>query len=576
MSRREQPKTEFLKSLLQEKAITLDAYQQLIKEETIDAVEGILAAQKGIPEEVLARARGKAFGFPYEDLIGRKIDQKVLKNIPLEFASHYQVAAYDLKGDTLSVALINATDLKAQEAVEFLVRERGLKVHYAITTPDAYQGVIKQYGSLGIEAKEALDVAAGKFAPTTKEKMEGMEEVVKSAPVSKMLSAILKHAVEARASDIHIEPVFNETRVRYRIDGELHTSLVLPKYIHSAIVSRVKVLANLRIDETRVPQDGRIRLEIEGREIDFRISTLPLYSNEKVVMRILDTAEGVPTLEGLGFEGKNIAVMRDNIDKPHGMFLVTGPTGSGKSTTLYAILNVLNSEGVNIVTLEDPVEYYLKGINQSQVRPEVGFTFASGLRSILRQDPDTVMVGEIRDNETAELAIHAALTGHIVLSTLHTNDAFGAIPRFIDMKVEPFLISSTLNVVVAQRLVRKMCQFCKESLEVPDTLVQEVRKELEPVRASLPESVKLDAPLTFWRGKGCKRCNGEGYAGRTAIGEVLGVNEELKTIIANGAKYDQIRDAFNRQGMLTLKQDGIMKAIAGSTTIEEVLSATKE
>ncbi|OGL87720.1 hypothetical protein A3I42_03360 [Candidatus Uhrbacteria bacterium RIFCSPLOWO2_02_FULL_49_11] len=576
MSRREQPKTEFLKSLLQEKAITLDAYQQLIKEETIDAVEGILAAQKGIPEEVLARARGKAFGFPYEDLIGRKIDQKVLKNIPLEFASHYQVAAYDLKGDTLSVALINATDLKAQEAVEFLVRERGLKVHYAITTPDAYQGVIKQYGSLGIEAKEALDVAAGKFAPTTKEKMEGMEEVVKSAPVSKMLSAILKHAVEARASDIHIEPVFNETRVRYRIDGELHTSLVLPKYIHSAIVSRVKVLANLRIDETRVPQDGRIRLEIEGREIDFRISTLPLYSNEKVVMRILDTAEGVPTLEGLGFEGKNIAVMRDNIDKPHGMFLVTGPTGSGKSTTLYAILNVLNSEGVNIVTLEDPVEYYLKGINQSQVRPEVGFTFASGLRSILRQDPDTVMVGEIRDNETAELAIHAALTGHIVLSTLHTNDAFGAIPRFIDMKVEPFLISSTLNVVVAQRLVRKMCQFCKESLEVPDTLVQEVRKELEPVRASLPESVKLDAPLTFWRGKGCQRCNGEGYAGRTAIGEVLGVNEELKTIIANGAKYDQIRDAFNRQGMLTLKQDGIMKAIAGSTTIEEVLSATKE
>ncbi|MFA4872690.1 MAG: GspE/PulE family protein [Patescibacteria group bacterium] len=576
MPRREQPKTEFLKSLLQEKVITLDAYQQLIKEETIDAVEGILAAQGGIPEEVLAKARGKAFGFPYEDLIGRKIDQKVLKNIPLEVAVHYQVAAYDLKGDVLSVALINATDLKAQEAVEFLVRERGLKVHYAITTLSAYQGIIKQYGSLGTEAKEALDVAAGKFAPSAKEKMEGMEEVVKSAPVSKMLSVILKHAVEARASDIHIEPVFNETRVRYRIDGELHTSLVLPKYIHSAIVSRVKVLANLRIDETRVPQDGRIRLEIEGREIDFRISTLPLYSNEKVVMRILDTAEGVPTLEGLGFDGKNFAIMKDNIDKPHGMFLVTGPTGSGKSTTLYAILNVLNSEGVNIVTLEDPVEYYLKGVNQSQVRPEVGFTFASGLRSILRQDPDTVMVGEIRDNETAELAIHAALTGHIVLSTLHTNDAFGAIPRFIDMKVEPFLIASTLNVVVAQRLVRKMCQFCKEPLEVPDNLMQEVRKELESVRASLPETVKLDAPLTFWRGKGCQRCNGEGYAGRTAIGEVLGVNKELKTIIANGAKYDQIRDAFNRQGMLTLKQDGILKAIAGSTTIEEVLSATKE
>jgi type IV pilus assembly protein PilB len=391
-----------------------------------------------------------------------------------------------------------------------------------------------------------------------------------------MVSVILKHAVEARASDIHIEPVFNETRIRYRIDGDLHTSLVLPRYIHSAIVSRIKVLSNLKIDETRIPQDGRIRLELEGRQIDFRISTFPLYSNEKVVMRILDTEEGVPTLEGLGFEGKNLNFMKDNIDKPHGMFLVTGPTGSGKSTTLYAVLNVLNTENVNIVTLEDPIEYYLKGVNQSQVKPDIGYTFAAGLRSILRQDPDIVMVGEIRDSETAELAIHAALTGHIVLSTLHTNDAFGAVPRLIDMKVEPFLISSTLNIVVAQRLVRKICSNCREKTEIPVALQDEIIAALTPVQNALPPEVKLQKPLTLWHGKGCPRCNDTGYAGRSAIAESLNINEEMKAIIADGANHEKVRGAFLRQGMLDLKQDGILKALRGVTTIEEVLAATKE
>ncbi|OGL78990.1 hypothetical protein A3J43_03790 [Candidatus Uhrbacteria bacterium RIFCSPHIGHO2_12_FULL_54_23] len=576
MPRRDQPKIEFLKNLLKANAITLEAYQRLNKERELRAVEGILAVEEKIPEETLARARAAAYRLPFEDLAGRKVDPAVLKALPLEFAEHYGVLAFAREDDLLSVALLNGDDLKAQEAVEFLAREKGYKARFAITTPTAFQGVLKQYGNLGTEVKEALDVAADKFASTTKDAVGEMEEVVKEAPVSKMVSVILKHAVEARASDIHIEPVFNETRIRYRIDGDLHTSLVLPKYIHSAIVSRVKVLSNLKIDETRVPQDGRIRLEIEGREIDFRVSTFPLYSNEKVVMRILDTAEGVPTLEGLGFDGKNLASMKDNIDKPHGMFLVTGPTGSGKSTTLYAILNILNAEGVNIVTLEDPVEYYLKGVNQSQVKPDIGYTFAAGLRSILRQDPDIVMVGEIRDSETAQLAIHAALTGHIVLSTLHTNDAFGAMPRLIDMKVEPFLLASTLNIVVAQRLVRKICAHCRAETEVPQSLQDEVIRELQPVIAALPPDVKLVKPLTFWRGKGCARCGDTGYAGRSAIGEVLNVDETMKAIVAEGAKYEKVRAAFDRQGMFNLKQDGIVKALKGVTTIEEVLSATKE
>jgi len=577
MPRRDQPKIEFLKFLLQEKAISLESYQRLAREESLESIETILQKEETISDEVFARARAKAFGLPYEDLVGKKIDAEVLKIIPAEFAENNKVAAYDKRGDTLCVALLDGTDLKAQEGIEFLARDKGLKVQYAITTQLAYHNILKQYASLGTEVKEALDVAADRFAPPKETaKVEGeMEEVVKSAPVAKMVSVILKHAVDARASDIHIEPVMNETRIRYRIDGELQTSLVLPKYIHPALVSRVKVMANMKIDETRVPQDGRIRVQVAGRDIDFRISTLPLYNHEKVVMRILDTEDKVPTFADLGFSGKNLALMEDSIKKPHGMFLVTGPTGSGKSTTLYAVLNILNEDKVNIVTLEDPVEYYLKGVNQSQIYPDIGYTFATGLRSILRQDPDIVMVGEIRDNETAELAIHAALTGHIVLSTLHTNDALGAVPRLMDMKVEPFLIASTLNIIVAQRLVRKMCQHCREPVEIPPEVLKEVQLELAQMGPHLPPDIKLDA-LTFWRGKGCPRCGNTGYTGRNAISEVLGMDDEFKSVIARGAQFDEIKETFKRQGMLTLKQDGLLKAVAGITTIEEVLTATKE
>ena len=485
------------------------------------------------------------------------------------------------RSDVVKIALVDPLNLKARGAADFIGRGKNLKIKYFIATLNDFQKALQQYGSLKTEVGEALKVAEDRFAGIGESdgvSGEKMESVIKSAPISKMVSVILKHAVESRASDVHIEPTIGESRVRYRIDGVLHTSLVLPKYIHSAIISRIKVMSNLKIDETRVPQDGRIRLNIGGKNIDFRVSTLPLYAQEKVVMRILDTSSGISNWEQLGFDGVNLKLMQENIKKPHGMFLVTGPTGSGKSTTLYAALQILNQEKVNIVTLEDPVEYYLQGVNQSQVRPEVNFTFASGLRSILRQDPDIIMVGEIRDNETAELAIHASLTGHFVLSTLHTNDAFGAIPRLMDMEVEPFLLASTLNIVIAQRLVRTICSECKQSFQAPDSLRQQIQEIYDSISEnSLPDKLKGKPDLyTFYKGRGCPRCDNTGYKGRMAVVEVLDVNDKIKNVIYSSKDLSVIKDMFVKQGMLTLKQDGLIKALDGRTTIEEVLTVTKD
>jgi len=572
--------------LLKEKGLlSLEKFEELRKdllEKNMDILEKI-KKEKQVKDEEVAKAIAQIFGLSYQDLRNVKVDLKNLKILPEDLARNYQLAVFDKQNGVLKVAIVDPTNLKAQEAMDYIAREKGLKVEYYLTSQEDLANILKQYSGLKTEVSEALDVAKGKLEERKVEEEkkdeteEELTEAIKSAPIAKIVSVILKHAVDGRASDVHIEPFSNGSRVRYRVDGVLHTSLILPKYIHSALVSRIKVLANLKIDETRVPQDGRIRLNILGKDIDFRVSTLPLYEQEKVVMRILDTSSGAFTLDQLGFEGHNLEVMEENIKKPHGMFLVTGPTGSGKSTTLYSILNILNQEGVNIVTLEDPVEYYLTGVNQSQVRPEVGLTFATGLRSILRQDPDIIMVGEIRDSETAELAIHASLTGHIVLSTLHTNDAFGAIPRLIDMKVEPFLISSTLNVVVAQRLVRKICSECKQEFSLPDKIKQEVVTEVKRIpKHSLPDEFKNIKQWKFYKGKGCPQCNQTGYKGRVAIVEVLAVTDNLKKIIASGELGQGVKEEFLAQGMLSMKQDGLLKALRGITTVEEVMRATRE
>jgi type IV pilus assembly protein PilB len=547
------------------------------------SLDALLESRKFVREEDLVQAKAELFGLPYVDLFGRIIRADTLNLVPNELAANYGIAAFNRIGAEVSVAMVDPTNFKAQEALEFLARKNNLTIRYHIVSKSGLQYALRQYENLSTEVEEALKSAeadARTHPGRVNLAEEGFEEVIREAPVAKMVSVILRHAVEGKASDVHIEPVGNETRIRYRVDGILHTSLILPRHVHPAIVARIKVLSNLKIDETRLPQDGRYRMVVEGHEVDYRVSTLPLINSEKVVMRILDTSSGVSTLEELGFMGRGLELMKENIRKSHGMLLITGPTGSGKSTTLYGVLNILNRESVNIVTLEDPVEYYLDGINQSQVNAEVGLTFAAGLRSILRQDPDIIMVGEIRDNETAELAIHASLTGHVVLSTLHTNDAFGAIPRLIDMHIEPFLIASSVNVVVAQRLVRRVCPNCKQPYQPPETIQAEVVATFANISPKALPADLLKKPITLWRGQGCVRCENSGYKGRVSIAEVLSVTPELQRIIVDkqgaGDIIDHTKTEFARQGMLTMKQDGIWKALQGITSVEEVFDATRE
>ncbi|MBI2984285.1 MAG: Flp pilus assembly complex ATPase component TadA [Candidatus Kerfeldbacteria bacterium] len=545
-----------------------------------ETLDHIIEQSGAVREEDLLRAKSALYNLPAIDLFGKIVRAEILNIIPPELAENYRMVAFNRAGDEVAIAMVDPTNFQALEAVEYLARKHNLRIKYYLTAEASLKYVLRQYESLSAEVEEALkgaEAGAAKQLGAVEISEKGLEEVVKTAPVSKIVSVVLRHAVEGKASDVHIEPVGNETRIRYRIDGILHTSLTLPKHVHSALVARIKVLSNLKIDETRVPQDGRFRMVIDGRNIDYRVSTLPLISNEKVVMRILDTSSELITLEHLGFEGKNMEVMQEAVTRSHGMFLITGPTGSGKSTTLYALLNILNEEGVNIITLEDPVEYYMTGVNQSQVNPDVGLTFAAGLRSILRQDPDIIMVGEVRDNETAALGVHAALTGHIVLSTLHTNDAIGAIPRLIDMKIEPFLIASSLNVVMAQRLVRRVCQHCKRELPMPKEMESLVVEGLHGLaRDRLPKDVKLTPPLRIWQGQGCARCENSGYKGRVAISEVLEITEGMKKIIvAGGDLMENIHTEFVTQGMFSMKQDGIIKALRGLTTVEEVLDATR-
>lgn len=561
--------------------------KQKLEEIRVDAEEHrrsvleYIEEKRYVREEDLVQAKARVLNVPYIDLFGRIVRGDVLNIISQELAQNYRMVAFNQVADEVSIAMVDPTDFKALEAIEFIARKSRFRMKYFMVSDSGLRYILRQYESLSAEVEEALKSAEAEVKLEEAKQLDetgDVEEVVRRAPVSKMVSVILRHAVEGRASDVHIEPVGSETRVRYRVDGVLHTSIVLPRYIHSSVVARIKVLSNLKIDETRVPQDGRFRMTIEKRDIDYRVSTLPLFNQEKVVMRILDTAAGALGLEQLGFEGPNLASVQDSIQKPHGMILMTGPTGSGKSTSLYSMLSILNREQVNIVTLEDPIEYYLKGINQSQVNPEAGFTFAGGLRSILRQDPDIIMVGEIRDKETAELAIHAALTGHLMLSTLHTNDSFGAVPRLIDMGIEPFLLAASLNVVMAQRLVRRVCQHCKMEQSLPKNVQAEIRSEIE----RLPEGVQLKGmdnakDLVFFRGRGCARCENSGYKGRIAIIEVFRITPSIqKLIMGGGDLISNIRQEAMRLGMYSMKQDGILKALRGFTTIEEVISVTRD
>jgi len=532
-----------------------------------------------------AKTKSKILKIPFKDLDKGKISKEVLKEIPEEAAVFYKLVPLKREGDILEVGMVDPDDLKAREALRFIARRNKLKPKIFIITPSDFGNVLKQYRSLGGEVKKALeelekDLEKVEEIEPEKKKEGKLEEAVKrisvEAPISRIVAVILRYAVEGGASDVHIEPIEEQTKIRFRIDGVLHTSLFLPREIHPAIVSRIKILSRLKIDETRVPQDGRFRTTVAGKKIDFRISTLPVTGGEKVVLRVLDPTAGLKDLPDLGLQGYNLKTLEEAAEQPFGMILISGPTGSGKTTTLYAILSRLNQEGVNIVSLEDPVEYYIGGVNQSQIRPEIGYSFASGLRHILRQDPDVIMVGEIRDEETAALAIHAALTGHILLSTIHTNDAIGVIPRLVDMGIGKFLIPSALNLAVAQRLTRRICPECKKEIEAPPKIAEVIEKELEDLPSQQKEHINYKKPFKIYRAEGCKYCGGKGTKGRIAIFEMLKMTPQLETIINEELTEVKIKEEAKRQGMLTMKQDGILKVLQGIVSFEEVMRVVEE
>jgi len=574
---------EILRKLIEKKIINADTANNIFnkaKEEN-KSIDTFLISEKIIDEEELAQFKAEVFNIEYVNLIEKSINLDVLNIISKEVSANYKIICFSQEGKTIMVGTVDPDNFKAIEAVNFLAKGHGLNVKYFLISEKSFRKGYKNYESISDELSSALKTKTEEEKLELSKETEEMklEDVTKSAPVAKIVSVIIRHAVEGGASDIHIEPMQNESRVRYRIDGILHTSLVLPRSVYSAIVARIKVMANLKLDETRIPQDGRIRLVINEREVDFRVSVLPLVGTEKVVMRILDTTKGAPKLEVLGFQGQQLKIIKNNIKKTEGLFLVTGPTGSGKSTTLFSVLDILNKEGVNISTLEDPVEYQMKGVNQSQVKPEIGYTFASGLRSFLRQDPDVIMVGEIRDEETAELAIHAALTGHFVLSTLHTNSAAGTIPRLIDMKLEPFLLASTLNTIIAQRLARKICPHCKEELEIPADYKEELLEEIKDIGEDYIKTIIEDfdsSKLKFYKGKGCPRCGNSGYSGRISILEVLDINNKIKDYIIDGRIDLNAEDIKKTQKYISMKQDGIIKMLAGITSMEEILRIMKD
>ncbi len=543
----------------------------------IDLTQMILN-EKVLDEEDLAKAKAEFFNLPYTDLRKLNIPSQVLAMIPKESMNFYNLVPFELAGTDLKVAIGDPTNLQALQALEFLGQKSSVSIQLFLassTSLDTAMGRKQNLRSVVGEALKDMQTKEEKEVRIVQKSAEIKPSVIEDAPIIKIVDVILSNAIEGNASDIHIEPSETDVRVRYRIDGILHTSLMLPKNVHPAIVSRIKILSNLKIDEQRIPQDGRFHVEMVGKSIDMRVSILPLIYGEKIVMRILDKSGSVPTLEQLGMRGTNYNWIMENVKKTHGIFLITGPTGSGKSTTLYSLLSILNTTSVNIVTLEDPVEYFIEGVNQSQVNAEVGLTFASGLRSILRQDPNVIMVGEIRDKETAELAVHAALTGHLVFSTLHTNNSIGAMPRMIDMGIEPFLLVASVNVVAAQRLVRKICPDCKAETEFPKGVKEIIAKELESVPKEYIEGFDIKN-LKSYKGNGCEKCEHSGYRGRFGIFEVLPVTNEMQDLVLSKASASKVYEVGLKIGMITMKQDGFIKVLRGETTIDEVMRVTTE
>jgi type IV pilus assembly protein PilB len=542
-------------------------------------VENIIYDRRLVEEGDLAKVKSELLGIPYKKIDVNQLDDKTLALLPEETVNNYKVIPLGKEKKMLVVGMLNPQDRAAQEALRFIAKQNKLSLGIYLITPANLEAVMRRYSPMSGEIERAvrsLQIKPGKGAGVRKVKLEEATAVAEEAPIIKIVSAMLKEAVTIGASDVHIEPQKTRLRVRFRMDGVLQEVQSLPIELHRAIISRVKIMSNLKIDENRIPQDGRFRTEVYGRDIDYRVSSFPTPSGEKVAIRVLDPQIGLRQLDELGLSGKSGRLVSEGIERPFGMILITGPTGSGKTTTLYAVMQRLNKDDVNIVSLEDPVEYSIEGVNQSQVRPEIGYTFASGLRQILRQDPDVMMVGEIRDSETAALSVHAALTGHIVLATLHTNNAVGVIPRLIDMKVDAFLLPSVLNVMVSQRLVGQLCQQCKQAESAPAKIAEIIKKELAALPEEVKKTIKYKDPYQIWKSPGCKECKNKGRVGRVAIFEALAMTPELEVIINAQPTENKILEEAQRQGMVTLRQDGIIKALEGLVSIEEIIRETSE
>lgn len=575
------PKT-LLQELIKAKLLTQEqanTSEELAKKEGKEFGQ-TLVEQGIISDDDLAKFKSVLYRLPIIKLDDIELNHEALKELNEDVVNFYKITPFDKSDTTLKVGILNPEDVEALEALKFVAADKGLKLEKYVISYKDYTAITRNYRTLTGEVGKALESLDQEFEKkVTIAPGQSLEEITAEAPVTKIVAVIIRHAVDSRASDIHIEPFEDRVRVRFRVDGVLITSLTLPKDLDSAVVARIKILSDLKIDESRLAQDGRFSTRLNDRKIDFRVSTFPTKNGEKVVMRILDPLSGKVDLPDLGLDGRSLEIMSRGMAKPFGAILITGPTGSGKSTTLAGMLKRMNKDDINIVTLEDPIEYYVDGVNQSQIHEEIGYTFAAGLRHILRQDPDVIMVGEIRDRETAALATQAALTGHIVLSTLHTNDAIGVVPRLIDMGVEKYLLPSTLNVAAAQRLLRRLCQDCK------------LQVKANQAEATIIETALKDMPISYQKDflskdgynickpnleNPCKQCGGKAFKGRIGIFEMLEMTPEFEKIILGTISDGAMREEAKRQEMVTMFQDGILKVLKGVVSLEELLEIAQE
>jgi len=548
-------------------------------EKTGKKEEEVILENKIISENALFELKSKILRIPLKIIKPADVPSDILDLIPEEASINYKMTAFSKTDNSVQIAMVYPEDASAQNALRFLANQEKFNYQVYLISPSNFVKLQSQRRTLKSETKKALEELGEEkdsILNVFNKEANAKQIIAEDAPVIRMVLVILRHAIEANASDIHIEPSRDKLNVRFRLNGVLKSSLLLPLKVHPSIVARIKILAGLKIDENRVPQDGRFSAKINDKDIDFRVATFPILYGEKIELRVLDPSTGSRSFDELGLSGRNLEVIKEAIKKPYGLILFTGPTGSGKTTTQYAILRILNQETVNIVTLEDPIEYSIAGINQSQTKPEIGYTFASGLRQILRQDPNIIMVGEIRDEETASLVMNAALTGHVVLSTLHTNSSVGVVARLVDMGVKPFLIPSTLRIVISQRLIRVLCPACKVKVKPNEKVRDYILDKIKSLPASSKEKFKMPDPLFIYETKGCEKCNNTGYSGRAGLYEVLSMNDEIAELVLKNPTEHAIFEAAQRQGMITMEQEGVLKIIAGETTIEEVARVTTE